>query len=206
MMVLAVVTATAGNDGEKGTTSAPYKVGDYYNDGIKEGVVFFVSGDGMHGKIVSLDEGFCAWKNYDYIEAVAAATSRSDGRYNMDMVRQQPEWEKAFPAFAWCASLGSGWFLPAVEELELIRRNKETINLVLREKGCTELYKTRFGSREDNEQCGTRVVSFSVRQWYYWSSTECEEKNVLAFMVSVNGGQYEQLAIWEHCVRAVAVF
>lgn len=118
MMVLAVVTATAGNDGEKGTTSAPYKVGDYYNDGIKEGVVFFVSGDGMHGKIVSLDEGFCAWKNNDYIEAVAAATSRSDGRYNMDMVRQQPEWEKAFPAFAWCASLGSGWFLPAVEELK----------------------------------------------------------------------------------------
>ncbi|MBE6203019.1 MAG: serine/threonine protein kinase, partial [Rikenellaceae bacterium] len=35
-------------------TSAPYKVGDYYNENGKEGVVFEVSDDGRHGKIVSL--------------------------------------------------------------------------------------------------------------------------------------------------------
>ena len=206
MAALTAIAVDAGNGAGDNVTSAPYKVGDYYNDGIKEGVVFFVSGDGMHGKIVSLDEGFCAWKSNDYIEKTAAATSRSDGRYNMDRVRQQPEWAKAFPSFVWCASLGSDWYLPAVEELELICRNKETVNFVLKEKGYSELYKTRTGSRTDNGQSGTRLVSFSGRQWAYWSSTECEKKSVVAFMVSINGEQYEQLAIWEHCVRAVAVF
>jgi hypothetical protein len=33
-----------------------YEIGDYYNDGVKEGVVFEVSADGKHGKIVSMTE------------------------------------------------------------------------------------------------------------------------------------------------------
>ena len=33
-----------------------YKVGDYYDDGAKQGVVFEVTPDGKHGKIVSLTE------------------------------------------------------------------------------------------------------------------------------------------------------
>ena len=39
-------------------TSAPYKVGDYYNVNGKEGVVFEVRDNGRHGKIVSLDQTF----------------------------------------------------------------------------------------------------------------------------------------------------
>ncbi len=38
-----------------------YKVGDYYNEKGKEGVVFEVSADGRSGKIVSLDETFAQW-------------------------------------------------------------------------------------------------------------------------------------------------
>ncbi|MBQ5751895.1 MAG: SUMF1/EgtB/PvdO family nonheme iron enzyme, partial [Bacteroidaceae bacterium] len=37
-------------------TSAPYKIGDYYNDGTKEGIVFEISNGGYSGKIVSLEQ------------------------------------------------------------------------------------------------------------------------------------------------------
>ena len=33
-----------------------YKIGDYYDDGVKQGVVFAVRDNGRHGKIVSLDQ------------------------------------------------------------------------------------------------------------------------------------------------------
>ncbi len=38
-----------------------YKVGDYYTDGTKEGVVFDVWNGGRHGKIVSLDQAELQW-------------------------------------------------------------------------------------------------------------------------------------------------
>ena len=42
-------------------TSAPYNVGDLYNENGKQGVVFEVSDGGRHGKIVSLDEAEAVW-------------------------------------------------------------------------------------------------------------------------------------------------
>lgn len=56
-------------------TSAPYKVGDYYNDGKKEGVVFEVSADGRSGKIVSMTESDDYWR----------VKAKADGWYLPDM-------------------------------------------------------------------------------------------------------------------------
>lgn len=49
-----------------GQSSAPqsksYAVGDYYDDGVKQGVVFVATPDGKHGKIVNLNElGELSW-------------------------------------------------------------------------------------------------------------------------------------------------
>jgi len=44
------------------TSSYKYKVGDYYDDGMKEGVIFEVSDDGMHGKILQY-AGKSQWSN-----------------------------------------------------------------------------------------------------------------------------------------------
>ena len=45
-------------------TTKTYKVGDYYNDGLKEGVVFQVSADGTKGKIVSMNgSGMLMWSS-----------------------------------------------------------------------------------------------------------------------------------------------
>ena len=38
-----------------------YKVGDLYDENGKKGIVYEVSADGKHGKIVSLEEGYERW-------------------------------------------------------------------------------------------------------------------------------------------------
>ena len=43
------------------TSGKQYKVGDYYNENGKQGVVFEVDGSGCHGKIVSLNSNGAAW-------------------------------------------------------------------------------------------------------------------------------------------------
>ena len=113
------------------TTSAPYKVGDYYNDGVKEGVVFEVSADGKHGKIVSmkLSSEKLLWSS-DSAEQkrLIGANSETNGAYNMAKVKARPDWQSKYPAFKWCADLGEGWYLPAKEELQVIYKNRDKVS------------------------------------------------------------------------------
>ena len=66
-------------------TAKTYKVGDYYNDGLKEGVVFQVSADGTKGKIVSMSEsGMLMWSSSSNENMkLVGANSATDGAYNM---------------------------------------------------------------------------------------------------------------------------
>ncbi|MBR2352479.1 MAG: DUF1566 domain-containing protein [Alistipes sp.] len=108
-----------------------YRVGDYYNVDGKEGVVFEVSADGRHGKIVSLkrsSERLLWSSNYDEQNRFIGAADENDGSKNMAKVMQIPGWRDKYSAFAWCASLGEGWYLPAKEELLSIYRVKNKLN------------------------------------------------------------------------------
>ena len=112
-------------------TSAPYKVGDYYNDGKKEGVVFEVSADGKHGKIVSMTQSASAlqWSSDEAEQRrLVGADSQTDGAANMAVIKSISGWEDKYPAFKWCADLGEGWYLPAKEELLTIYSNKAAID------------------------------------------------------------------------------
>ncbi|MBQ2419407.1 MAG: PEGA domain-containing protein, partial [Alistipes sp.] len=108
------------------TTSAPYKVGDYYNENGKEGVVFEVSADGRHGKIVSMKQSAkeLQWSS-DRKEQkrLIGADSETDGAANMAKVMARPDWQSKYPAFKWCADLGEGWYLPSKEELKVFTIN-----------------------------------------------------------------------------------
>ena len=129
-----------------------YKVGDYYNDGKKEGVVFWVTDGGKHGKILSLTELWCQWTSDDYEQKrLIGADARNNGSKNMAVVKQIPGWETKYPAFKKCADMGDGWYLPAVEELKTFILNEHVNNAV---------------NRTLTEHSGTEV-----KQWY-WSSTE----------------------------------
>lgn len=93
-----------------------YRIGDIYSENGKQGIVFYVTDEGRHGKIVSLDETRCVWQsNFDYPDP--ETYDYLDGMKNMKAVRSQPDWHDRFPAFAWCADKGDGWYLPAETEL-----------------------------------------------------------------------------------------
>ena len=114
-------------------TATPYKVGDYYNDGTKDGVVFEVSADGQHGKIVSINKSIFELKWYsgryddNYGKRYVGAKNKKDGQKNMQVIRSIPSWRELYPAFRWCADMGEDWYLPAIEELEAIYNNKALV-------------------------------------------------------------------------------
>ena len=184
LVAFIAIGVNAGN-GNKTVTGAPYKVGDYYNDGVKEGVVFVVYDGGYHGKIVSVDESRELWVGETVRENVTAATSKGDGMGNMNKIKKLPDWKSNYPAFAWCASLGDGWYLPAVDELILIYENKSIINRRLNERGYGE------------------VVNV-----LYWSSTEVEEEPDSAWYVNMNDcdSSYNSKNYIDFSVRAVSTF
>ena len=125
------VSTTATSEPTPGITSAPYAVGDYYNDGTKEGVVFEVSADGTSGKIVSMTQSASRlqWSSDETEQKrLIGADSETDGAYNTAKVKAISGWESKYPAFEWCADLGDEWYLPAKEELLTIYNNKDKLN------------------------------------------------------------------------------
>ena len=138
-----------------------WKVGDYYNVDGKEGVVFWVDETGKHGKIVSLDQAEKQWCTDDeYLkELKGIASYKYDGMKNLQSIKQISDWRNKYPAFAWCAGHGDGWYLPAIKELELLLLNEEVhdaVNNQIAKKGKVKLFsKGEYG--------------------FYWSSTECME-------------------------------
>ena len=182
-------------------TSGPYKVGDYYNENGKEGVVFRVNASGTSGMIVSLNDYLTMWANRDEYESETKrkikAVDEDNGWNNFTIVKSISLWEKKYPAFAWCANLGSGWYLPATNELKSLLLDSAVYNAVnstLKSIGAPELAKARETKHSE-----------------YWLSTESDAKPI--------NGSYQACTIsmgWEfvsdsfkynQClVRAVAKF
>ncbi len=175
-----------------------YHVGDYYNDGTKEGVVFYVDFLGCHGKIVSMTESSeeLQWSTNGEQNRLIGASSETDGAANMRAVQQCPNWRADYPAFAWCAQLGSGWYLPAIEELKLFTLNDsvhDAVNRTLAAKGGTRLY-----NKGDSGK-------------WYWSSTEEDyqfsDGTFCAWYVYMGNGDTNLVYKYDYNdVRAVSAF
>ncbi len=175
-----------------------YKVGDYYNDGVREGIVFEVSADGRHGKIVSMKQSAkeLQWSS-DSVEQkrLIGADSDTDGAYNMLKVQAISGWREKYPAFKWCADLGEGWYLPSIKELKVFTLNEavhEAVNRTLLARNGTKLY-NRGGLG------------------WYWSSTERDYKfssgEFCAWVVPMNYGYpYYYNKTSNLYVRAVSAF
>ena len=175
-----------------------YKVGDYYDDGKKQGVVFEVTADGQHGKIVSLTElgKDIQWTtDANEQKRLIGANNKRSGEKNMAKVQQIDGWREKYPAFAWCADLGEGWYLPAYWELK-----KFTLNAAVR--------------KAVNRTLATKGMELADK-WnahWYWSSTEGDNQFVTGEFCAWGVSMYEE----ESCdsmksfdfgyVRAVATF
>ena len=179
LVAFMAIGVNAGN-GNKTVTGGPYKVGDYYNDGTKEGIVFVVYDGGYHGKIVSVDESYEQWAVDAVRENATHATSKGGGMGNMNKIKKLPNWKSNYPAFAWCASLGEGWYLPAIDELKLIYQNKSIINRRLNERGYGEIVD------EVSYFSSTESVDTSIGVWYVYMNdgyTSLIDKNWTYFYV-----------------------
>ncbi len=159
-----------------------YKAGDYYDDGVKQGVVFDVWDGGQHGKIVSLDQAKLLWSCNE--DVLVGAVSEDDGNVNTDKIMSLASKDE-YPAFEWCRSKGKDWYLPAINELKLLLLNSDVRNAV---------------NQTLKQQGGTLLPKFSC-----WSSTEDDE--LCAWLVYMIGGNtYSYNKYYSSFVRAVATF
>lgn len=165
------------------SATGKYRVGDYYNRNGIEGVVFEVSDNGMHGKVVSLDEvkdeQWCSDKQYA-INVATHATNRTAGRINHENIISRSDFTE-YMAFTFSRNKGEKWYIPAIEELTLIHKNKSIINIALE----------RYGTKLSND--------------WYWSSTE--ESGSCAWFITMSHGRVNY-GNKRSCnsVRAVATF
>ena len=134
-----------------------YEVGDVYPmTGSPQGIVFDVYSNGKSGKIVSLDKKYLQWGANALVGYYYGNTNSINGSYNSGPT----DLDKAY---GWCVAHGSGWYLPARNELKIIGQNVDKINQQLRALGYSEIGGT-----------------------YYWSSTEYSGNH--AYIVKVGDG------------------
>ena len=146
-------------------TTAPYAVGDYYNENGIEGIVFEVWDGGRHGKIVSLDETKVTWDSrvkYEYGQykngTKTYADSESDGKANTNKLMSRSD-SLYFLAAKWCRDKGASWYLPANNELRVIYNNKDQIKNSLTEVGATTFtHAMHWSSTEIDEFCACGVL------------------------------------------------
>ena len=169
-----------------------YKVGDYYDDGKKQGVVFEVTADGKHGKIVSLTESSerLMWSEESEWKRLIGADDKHNGANNMSRMWNIAGWREKYPAFAWCADLGEGWYLPAIEELKKFTLDDDVRNAVNR---------TLAAKSKESANKG--------KKHWYWSSTEYNEVLCEICLVDDGGIAYYSYKYDNRLyVRAVSAF
>lgn len=150
-----------------------YYLGQYTLDGIV--FYIYIGSDGQqHGLIVSKIETTATWSG----GALVGANITDDGVYNTNLMPIG-----AGTAHTWVESLGSGWYLPSIDELSLLWHNRYHINKTARAISAT-------------------LLSNNGR---YWSSTEYNAST--AFALLFDGGLTNNLdKSSTYCVRAVRAF
>ena len=159
-----------------------YEVGDYYEDGEKEGIVISVTDNGLHGIILSLDEQETTWCDYEEAERTRGvstrATSKNDGALNTSNITKILDWETHYLAFK-DARIEDGnliWFIPSIEELSLLKV-KATLDAV----------NSGLASRR-----AKLIFSSNYETKTYWSSTETPDKDTVYTLTFLNGDMWDK--------------
>ncbi|MDE6779807.1 MAG: DUF1566 domain-containing protein [Alistipes sp.] len=163
-----------------------YEVGDYYDENGKEGVVFEVDATGRHGKIVSMKQKKLQWCTFEEYgkKVVTDSTDRTDGMKNMQAIRRIAGWREKYPAFAWCAEQGDGWYLPAIEELQKFTLDdsmRDAVNGTLSQQGGDKISTWYWSSSEDDKWCAWGVYMYDGGTGNYIKSGNYYVRAVSAF-------------------------
>lgn len=185
------------NDMEDNGETKTYKIGDYYNEDGKQGVVFEVSKDGRHGKILSLDCTKTRWnahkvKGCEYKgNSKTGANDLNNGKKNADIILARED-AGLYLAFLWCREKGDDWYLPSQNELRKIYEMKDMLNETI--------------EREGAERLSSGIVYFSSTEYPYETEKTSAKLNFTAG-VRMDNGFYCKVAKNDiGIVRAVATF
>ena len=98
-----------------------YAVGDSYDENGIEGTVGYIGDDVRY---IYKDIGMAAWSTEN---VKTGANSEDDGEYNMNIIKNIPNWENIYPAFLICEQLNTkgktGWYIPSRNELILVKHD-----------------------------------------------------------------------------------
>lgn len=166
----AILTVTAGNakpveievTQEAISLLETAEVGDYfYLDGTFSkdldpnkkciGVVFVEKTGVDNGLIVAPDE--LERTTWALTATATGANSLSNGAENMEKIKLKKDWQRNYPTFAWCATKGEEWFMPARIQLNTL------VSVASGEGFSTKLLRIN----------GAKPI---LKDAYYWSSTE----------------------------------
>ena len=172
-----------------------YRVGDYYNVDGKEGIVFSIDSTGKHGKIISMKTVVRQWS---IVNTVTGANDMNDGRKNMSVIQEIPNWEELFPAFDYCYNaLGHDWYLPAYNELKQIFFNKEIlINALESNGGDARLKDTHYSSSELSRDKAWMIMT-------QFDELHEEVEEVFGYEIDLRGCDKTDTDGW---IRAVTTF
>lgn len=169
------LTGPAGQNGAKGIRFSRHFIGEVYNGGV----IFYLfrGADSLeHGLIISLTEGQDVWQTAP--NSLLGANRSEDGLYNTNLMTNSP-------AKTYIQSLGTGWYLPSIDELTLLFANRFIVQKTLRA-GNYRLLSIPFPS--------------------YWSSTETHADSAMAFASYPNGPSIKNYlksnSIWLRGVKA----
>lgn len=168
-----------------------FKVGDFYpepNVNLEdpaavariEGVVFSVTEDGKHGSIFSMKEGkglkWSVLGGPDYTE------DKENGQANFEAIKALEPDFYGYPAFVWCASLGEGWYIPAINELMVMRdawgitqAQRRALNKKIEQAGGDPMRQSVYVEAKGQNSSAM-----------YYSSTEVAEKQNKVYSLSFN--------------------
>ena len=115
LLCAAVIFTGCSKDDDEPAEVVIYAVGDLYPNATNPvGVVFSVTDEGAHGKVLSLTQSDkISWG----ADGITGAIDKEDGRVNVAKIKALDSDLSDYPAFKWCADLGAGWYLPAKDEI-----------------------------------------------------------------------------------------
>ena len=70
-----------------------------------------------------------AWAADSAIKELVGSYSQTNGERNMTTIQAVEDWQSRYPAFKWCADMGAGWYLPAINELKEIAKHRDLLEV-----------------------------------------------------------------------------
>lgn len=98
-----------------------YQVGDVISYNGIGAIVVMVKDDGTPLQLMTVEEAYVSWEDeFNKTLAFIGAIDSNCGINNTKIISRCNNLDVCYPAFAWCAKLGSNWYIPSKNEMEKI--------------------------------------------------------------------------------------